>query len=267
MNGLAPGESFIVAQPAGAYDSADTTADSVSANLLAGNFTAIQGTLTSDYVLPTSASGPGTILAKSLTASIVGDPTKAYDGTAVATLTPANFQLTGLVGNDSFTITQTTGVYDSKDTNADAVSTSLAPSQFLANGGAVAGDYTLPTSASGPGTIVPMTLTAAIVGNPTKSYDGSPAAVLTPANFQLTGLVAGDGFTITDTAGAFNVKDTTANAVSAILSPNEFIAVGHTLGKRLSVAADEPRPGPRSVDAFPSRYRRGGDRRQPDQDV
>ena len=92
----------------------------MSADLAASTFTASMGTLVSDYTLPTAASGAGAILAKSLTASIVGDPTKTYDGTTAATLTPANFQLIGLIGSDGFDGSHPGGgsFYDSKDTNA-----------------------------------------------------------------------------------------------------------------------------------------------------
>ena len=72
---------------------------------------------------------------KTLTASIVGNPTKPYDGNANATLTPANFSLSGLVGNDSFTVTKTTGTYNSADVaTATTVTTSLVAGDFLLAG-------------------------------------------------------------------------------------------------------------------------------------
>ena len=58
--------------------------------------------------------------------AVIGSPTKTYDGTLAATLTPSNFQLTGLVGSESFTVTQTAGTYNSKDTNAATVGVSLS---------------------------------------------------------------------------------------------------------------------------------------------
>src|SRR5207247_11142097 len=66
----------------------------------------------SNYSLPTSASGPGHITAKSVTASIVNDPTKGYDATDAATLTASNFSLSSLVGSDAFTRTKTRGNYN-----------------------------------------------------------------------------------------------------------------------------------------------------------
>ena len=72
-------------QTAGALsNSKDTsTPPTVSVtSLSAGNFTAGKSdTLAGDYVLPTTANGAGTIAAKTLSASIIADPTKTYDGT------------------------------------------------------------------------------------------------------------------------------------------------------------------------------------------
>ena len=76
-------------QTVGTYNSKDvSTATTVTASLSLSNFTPATGTLSSDYALPTSASGAGAITAKALTASIVGNPTKVYDGTTTAVLTP-----------------------------------------------------------------------------------------------------------------------------------------------------------------------------------
>src|SRR3546814_3993692 len=58
--------------------------------ICAGDFTADSGTDLNNYILPTSATGAGTIDPAALTAAIVGDPTKTYDGTTAATLTGAN---------------------------------------------------------------------------------------------------------------------------------------------------------------------------------
>lgn len=115
--------------------------------------------ITAQYVgdtnFNTSTSGQlaHTVAQKSLTASIVGNPTKPYDGNSNATLTSANFSLTGLVGSESFTITKTTGNYDSANAGPRTVSTTLAPADFTAGVGTLASNYVLPTTASGPGQI------------------------------------------------------------------------------------------------------------------
>src|SRR5256886_10525603 len=72
-----------------------------------------------------SASGAGHITAKTLTASIISDPTKPYDGNANATLTSANFSLSGLVGSQTITVTQTSGTYTPADVGATTVTAKL----------------------------------------------------------------------------------------------------------------------------------------------
>jgi uncharacterized repeat protein (TIGR01451 family) len=230
LTSLVGGDSLTVTQTAGTYDRKDTNATTITATLTAGDFSAGAGTLTSDYVLPTIASGAGTISARTLTVAIIGTPTRTYDGTISAALVPANYQLTGLLDGESVTINQTAGVFDSKDTSATTVSVSLASGNFVAGNGTSISDYLLPTSASGAGSIAAKALTAAIVGTPTKTYDGTTVATLTPTNFQLTGLVAGESFTVTQTTGTYDSPDTNASSITATLAANQFSpAVGTSI--------------------------------------
>ena len=121
-----------------------------------------------------------TVTAAPLTASIVGDPTKTYDGTTSAALTQANFSLSGLVGSQSFTVTQTVGTYNSEDvTVATMVTASLTPSDFTPGPGTLASNYILPTTACGAGNInsAPLTVTAT---NESMTYGGTVPALPTP---------------------------------------------------------------------------------------
>jgi len=130
-----------------------------------------------------------TITPVTLTASIIGTPTKPYDGNTSATLTSSNFSLSPLVGSENFTVTQTAGTYNFKDVStATTVSASLTAGQFTPTGGALANNYVLPTTASGAGQITAVTLTASITGNPTRPYNGNTTATLTSTNFSLTPL-------------------------------------------------------------------------------
>jgi MBG domain-containing protein/YDG domain-containing protein len=187
--------------------------------------------LASDYALPTTASGPGHITAVTLTASIIGDPTRPYNGTTTAVLTSTNFSLSGLIGLENFTVTQTSGTYNSKDVvSANTVTATLAAGDFTPTNGAVATNYVLPSTASGAGHITTATLTAAIVGDPTRPYNGNTNATLTSGNFSLSGLASGEGFAVTQTAGTYNSKDVvTANTVTASLSAAQFTAAAGTL--------------------------------------
>src|SRR5439155_26282259 len=98
----------------------------------------------------TSTAATLTVNAKGLTASIINDPTRPYNGNTSATLTSANFSLTGLVGTDNFTVTQTVGTYNSKDVaTANTVTANLSSGDFTPALGTSASNYSFPTSASG----------------------------------------------------------------------------------------------------------------------
>jgi MBG domain (YGX type)/YDG domain/Galactose oxidase, central domain/Kelch motif len=119
-----------------------------------------------------------TIDKRTLTASIVGDPTKVYDANTNATLTPANFSIGNLVAGQSITVTKSTGTYNSKDvTAANNVSTTLASDDFTPGPGTNLNNYNLPTSTSGAGHITPKAL--AITADNKSFLFGSPLATLT----------------------------------------------------------------------------------------
>ena len=126
---------------------------------------------------------------RTLTASITGNPTKVYDGNTTATLTPGNFSISNLVTGQNFTVSKTTGTYNSKDVaTANTVSTTLAATDFTPVGGTNPNNYNLPTSASGPGNI---TLKALTITADNKSFlFGDPLPALT-ASFD--SFVAGEG--------------------------------------------------------------------------
>ena len=73
-------------------------------------------------------------------------------------MTATNFALSGLVSSQSFTVTKTTGAYNSADVvSATTVSTSLVAGDFTAGAGTLASNYDFPTSASGSGHIIKAT--------------------------------------------------------------------------------------------------------------
>ena len=239
-------DNFIVTQTAGTYNSKDVlSANTVTASLSASDFTPTGATLAANYNLPTTASGPGHITAKSLTASIAKDPTKPYDGNTNATLTSANFSLTGLAGSENFTVTQTSGTYNTKDVaTATTVTATLAAGDLIPTNGAVATNYVLPTSASGPGHISPVTLTGSIVGNPTRPYNCGTVATLAPANFSLSGLVGTENFTVNQTVGAYNSKDVvSASTVTASLSAADFTGTNGGMASNYVLPTTASGPG------------------------
>jgi parallel beta-helix repeat protein len=304
----------------------------VTTSLVAGDFTAGAGTLAGNYTLPTTASGPGHISAVTVTASIVGDPTKPYDGNADATLAPANFSLAGLVGTESFAVTQTAGSYNSPNVaTATTVTTSLVAGDFTAGAGTLAGNYTLPTTASGPGhigkatvtanvtadpkpydgnntatasctlngvlpgdignvtctasdatfggtdagpwtvtatltlggsasgnynltgptpgppatfDITPKLLTASIINDPTKPYDGNTGATLNQGNFSLSGLVGSEDFLVTKTTGSYNSPDVlSATTVTTDLAAGDFTPAGGAVATNYTLPTSASGPG------------------------
>src|SRR5262249_42221487 len=154
------------------------------------------------------------------------------DGTTTANLTSANFSVSGLVGTESITVASTTGTYNSKDVaTATTITATLTAASYTAGAGTSLANYTpLPTSATGPGTITSKTLTVSIIGNPTKTYDGTTAATLTSANFSVSGLVGTDSFTVNQTAGTYNARETfSASTVTASLTAANYTAGAGTL--------------------------------------
>ena len=184
------------------------TPNVATANLVTATVT-ISGTASGNYTLgaagtttsSTSATDAANITPKTLTASIIGNPTKTYDGNTNATLTSANFSLSGLIGSESFTVTKTTGTYNSADvTSATTVTTSLVAGDFTPGAGTMASNYVLPTTATGPGQINK----ANAVVNVTPysvTYDG----IAHTATYTITGVNGETGATV----GTVDVSGTT----------------------------------------------------------
>jgi filamentous hemagglutinin family protein len=235
LYGLVGSDSITVNQTSGTYASANAGPEPISASLTAGDFTAVGSTLLSNYVLPSSLTGPGTIQPKALggnniNGSIVGNPTKTYDGTTTATLTSANYDLTGWVGSDGATVTQTVGQYSSANAGAETVTATLTPSDFVPEGTTNLSNYVLPTVVYGTGTINPALLAVSIIGNPTKVYDGTTTAVLAAANYQISGFVSGEGATIVPASFSnYASKNVGEQTITATLTSSAYSADSGTL--------------------------------------
>ena len=166
------------------------------------------GTGNGDYTL-TASTQAATITPRTVTASIVGDPSKTYNGSTSATLSPSNFSLTGVISGESFNVTQTAGTYNSKDVStATTVTASLSAGNFTPGSGTLASDYTLSTTASGAGNINPAPLTVSAT-NESMSYRGTVPAL----TYTYTGLVNNDtsatfsGSLVTTATSSSNVGD------------------------------------------------------------
>jgi hypothetical protein len=213
-----------VSKTSGAYDSANAGARTVTALLSLGDYSLSAGTLASNYILPTQATGAGQIDPKVLTASIINTPTKTYDGGTSATLSGSNFNLSGFVAGQGATVTKTTGAYASADAGSRTVTSSLAAGDVSAASGTNLSNYVLPTTATGVGQINRATLTASITGNPTKTYDGNTSATLASGDYTLTGLAGGQTLTVTRTTGVYDAAQAGARTVTAELAAGDFSA-------------------------------------------
>ena len=155
-----------------------------------------------------------TVNPTTLTASIVGDTSRSYNGTVAATLTSADFSLSGLVGDDSFTVTQTAGTFNSKDvTTATTVNTTLSAGDFVAGPGTLMTNYIFPTSASGVGQITPATLTITATSE-TRVYNGTTSSTAAPT---YTGLFTAAGDTVTGLSQAFSSKNVLGTGDSTLV--------------------------------------------------
>ena len=250
LSGLINGESITFNGPTtGTYASANTGVEAVSTLLSGANFTAGSGTLLSNYALPTSANGFGTITPASvgvqISASINKPITKVYDGTDVYLLNvlsggtyTQDFTLSGFQGSDSaFVNANITGHFASKNVGNQPFSVTLDSSDFTFTSGS-ASNYTFPTFVYTTGSITPAPLTVSLIGNLNKVYDGSTVAQLTSANFQANGFVAGEGATITPTA-TFSYASKNAGSgigISGNLTANNYTATGSTLLSNYTLA-------------------------------
>jgi trimeric autotransporter adhesin len=234
LTGFIGSESATINQTSGTYAAKDVGPEGVTANVTSGNYVAGNGTLLSNYILPTTITGQGTIqpapLGGHISGSIVGNPTKPYDGNDLAALTSANYDLTGFAPGDGATVTQTVGHYATVNAAVQGITVNLTNGDFSPTGGTNLSNYILPSVLYGTGTIAPKQLTASIIGSPTKVYDGSRVTVLAPSNYQLTGFAGSEGASINDSSLInYDTKNVGLQGITAQLTTSSFTANGGTL--------------------------------------
>ncbi len=204
LSGLLNGDLPTVSNTAGTYSTTSVgTGITVTVTSLV-----LSGTTAGNYTVSNAASvngAIGTITAASLTASLTGIVSKVYDGTGTATLTTANYSLSGVVSGDAgnVVVTNTSGSYINKNVGTSKKVTVTS----LVLGGSAAGNYTLSNAASinaTIGTITAAPLTASLTGTVSKTYDGTTTATLTTTNYSLSGVVGAENVTVTNTSGTYS---------------------------------------------------------------
>ncbi|WP_430390102.1 YDG domain-containing protein [Dyella sp. 20L07] len=241
LQGLLPGQSILAnfaGTVPGTYENSDAGAWSVSAGAIdASHFKAGSGTLLSNYVLPTSYIGSGTITPAPLTGWVIDagivNANKVYDGTKFITLGSSNFTLSGFKGSDSATVNSganITGQFGQSDVgNNIPLSATLTIGDLVAGSGTNLNNYQITTPTLGVGNITPALLNVLIINNPTKIYNGSTDAALTSSNFSIVGWASGEGGSINPTATAsYDSSNAGARNVTAVLTPGNYIANGNT---------------------------------------
>lgn len=192
----------------------------------------------------TTVFGTGNILPRVLDVSIIGNPTKTYNGNADAVVTSANIAInsatnagqagdngSGLIAGEGFTVTPTATVqYDSVDatnfngagTGAQNVTLQLAAGNFAGTGGASLGNYVIPATATGAGTINKADLYVTGVTANNKVYDTTTAATLNQGNQGLQGLISSDvsnvGINGSGATGQFASPNVARDASGAVIA-------------------------------------------------
>ncbi|BAL84181.1 hypothetical protein SELR_24730 [Selenomonas ruminantium subsp. lactilytica TAM6421] len=194
------------------------------------------------YVATTSLNGSGTITPAALTVDIVSAPVKAYDGeTAISDIyaSNTNVSLGGILDGDSVNVLINSAAYS--DANAG---TNKEYSYDIAIDN---GDYELTQGAASPditvtnygqngvitaddGVITPRVLTASVIGEMTKVYDGTTDGVENAeANISLSNYITKDKGNLGLTAVA------TYDNANAGISETSDELVNHTVSYTLSL--------------------------------
>ncbi|MBE1160700.1 YDG domain-containing protein [Dyella acidiphila] len=237
-SGLINGDT--VASASGTYASANagsnisvTTPGSISGYAI----TNAAGIPVYGYALSGAASAAiGTINKAALSAIIINDPTKVYDGTTTATLSSSNYQLSGFVAGQGATVNQPSSIaYAGADAGQQQLNATFTLTNFVANSGTNLSNYLLPTTATGIGTITRAPVLLSGVLATSKVYDGGTADTLDLSNASIYGVIAGDSITL-DTSGAAG-SFASANAGNGItVNLSGFVLAGSKINDYTLVA-------------------------------
>ncbi|MGI4022887.1 MAG: MBG domain-containing protein [Janthinobacterium lividum] len=193
----------------------------------------LAGNDATNYVLASTAltANMGTITPAVLTLNLTGTVTKVYDGNTLATLVTANYQLSGVIGNDQVNFNKpTSGIYD----NSSAGTGKMITINNIVLSGADADNYSLSSGLISANIGVINTKTISIsAGNQTKIYGAANPAL----TFSYNGFANGESVvnlitlpTISTTATANSPVGTYPISVSGAASNNyDFNYVNGTL--------------------------------------
>ncbi|MDB4636201.1 YDG domain-containing protein, partial [Flavobacteriaceae bacterium] len=198
-NGLESGDDVSINSTSGVFDNEHVGVDKTVT--LTNTFA---GTDLNNYALVNQELATASVTAKAVTASLTGTVSKIYNGTTSATLTSANYQLTGFISGESATITKTSGTYDTKEKGTNKMVTVDLTDGYAPASGTLLSNYVLAATATGTvGTITAQTLTVTGIAVLNKVYDGTVSSTVMTNTIVYEGLATGDNVYINTTSGVF----------------------------------------------------------------
>jgi filamentous hemagglutinin family protein len=212
LGGFVTGEGASVNAASATFNSANVR-DAASVSVALGAVSATGGTLLSNYLLPTSASGAGTIAPRSVAIGAMSVAPKVYDGGTAATLNGTG-TLSNLVAGEALTLSAPTSVvFDNRGAGNGKLVT--ASGFTLADGaGGLASNYVLASATASVNTGVvtraPLTIRAddkvraSGSDNPAFTFSGS-GFVGGDGNSLLAGLTASTGADRQSPAGSYAI--------------------------------------------------------------
>ena len=206
------------------YDSKNVAAGTKTLTVKA--YTVNDGNSGSNYAVTTVPVTTGTITPKAVTPGLTGTVEKVYDGNVTATLTAANYSLSGFISGDTVTVSGT-ATYDTRHVDT----AKMVSVGSLALSGTDAGNYILDTDAASAaiGVITPKTLTVTPGSNQTAVYSGRiPSPTLSYAS---DGLVGSDSLT-----GSLALTDATRNVGSYAINQGTLAVSDDNGGKNYTIS-------------------------------
>jgi len=160
-------------------------------------------------------------LAPTLTVGLTGTITKTYDGSNMAAVSAANYNVTGNISGDTVNLAHTTASYNDKNAGSNKTVTAGGLSILSASdatGAAVYGYQLTGTTASGSiGNIDKATINGVTgIAAVDKVYNGTRVAELNTGSAGFSGMVEGDSLTVATASGEFSDKNAGSNKAVAI---------------------------------------------------
>jgi autotransporter-associated beta strand protein len=168
------------------------------------------------YGFTYASTGNGTLTVNprliTVTGTLTGSIAKEYDGTDTATLTSANYSLSGFSAGQGATVTKTSGTYNNANAGSSKlVTVSLVSSDYLADSGTDLNNYSLPTSISGSIGEITKANAYVMIGSGQSSTYGSTPTI----NYTYYSTATGTGGSSISTPAGLSGTATITNAPSS----------------------------------------------------